>query len=57
MRARGYLAAVAKIEGIDWKKGTAGRRVAELNRIIAMATGIEVDSVEAWATGANAVAA
>jgi hypothetical protein len=57
VRARGYRAAVVKIEGIDWKKGTAEARVRCLDECIARATGVALADVTAWAVDeADAVA-
>jgi hypothetical protein len=50
VRARGYRAAVTKIEGLDWKKGTAEARVRCLDECISRATGIALADVTAWAT-------
>jgi hypothetical protein len=58
VRARGYRAAVVKIEGLDWKKGTAEARVRCLDECIARATGIALADVTAWAVDeSDAVAA
>ena len=50
VRARGYRAAVVKIEGIEWKKGTAEARVRCLDECIARATGVALADVTTWAT-------
>jgi hypothetical protein len=58
VRARGYRAAVVKIEGLDWKKGTAEARVRCLDECIARATGVALADVTAWAVDeSDAVAA
>jgi hypothetical protein len=58
VRARGYRAAVVKIEGTEWKRGTAEARVRYLDECIARATGVAVTDVTAWAVDeADAVAA
>ena len=50
VRARGYRAAVVRIEGLDWKKGTAEARVRALDECIARATGVALADVTTWAT-------
>jgi hypothetical protein len=58
VRARGYRAAVVKIEGTEWKRGTAEARVRYLDECIARATGVALADVTAWAVDeADAVAA
>lgn len=57
VRARGYRAAVVKIEGIEWKKGTAEARVRALDECIARATGIALADVTTWATQGDMSAA
>ena len=57
VRARGYRAAVVKIESIEWKKGTAEARVRALDECIARATGIALADVTTWATQGDMSAA
>ena len=58
VRARGYRAAVVKIEGTEWKRGTAESRVRHLDACIAQATGIDAADVTDWAVDeADALAA
>ena len=58
VRARGYRAAVVKIEGAAWERGTAESRVRHLDACIAQATGIDAADVTDWAVDeADALAA
>lgn len=58
VRARGYRAAVVKIEGVEWTRGTAEDRIRYLDACIAQATGIDAADVTDWAVDeADAMAA